>query len=99
MPSNGGKVKHWLKEYPVNPVRVGEERRKFIKHNIGNPSLVFVEDQTFAGTEFPLFHILEDKIVVPTLVENKNLKNAVSKSQVYVNRLVPAKWDVHFQEA
>ena len=42
--SNDGKVKHWLKEYPVNPVRVGEERRKFIKRNIGNPSLVFAED-------------------------------------------------------
>ena len=44
MASNDGKVKHWLKEYPVNPVRVGEERRKFIKRNIGNPSLVFAED-------------------------------------------------------
>ena len=68
--SNNGKVKYWLKEYPINPMRTQEERRKFIKHNKDNPSLVFVEDQTFPGTEFPMFQILEDKIRVPTFIEN-----------------------------
>ena len=97
-------MKHWLKEYPVNPVRVREERRKFIRRNKDNPSLVFAEDQTFPGTEFPLFQILDDKIVVPTLVENTKsrqqtgLSHSVNNKKL-VNRLVPAKWDVHFQEA
>ena len=92
--SNAGKVKYWLKEYPVNPNRISHESRKFKEANHQNKALMFAEAKS---NGFVNFKILEDKIIIEDEESASELAEGTPKKKQ--KRLVPAKWDEKFQEA
>jgi len=94
--SNAGKVKYWLKEYPVNPNRISHESRKFKEANHQNKALMFADANNTQqkSNGFVNFKILEDKIIIED--EESASEVAESTPKKKQKRLVPAKWDEKF---